>query len=302
MALLQLLAGSSLHVFYDFFTPAGVRTPVDNPVARLYTPDRSLFQQVAITLATTGVTGQYTYGYDLPAGVTLGHWGTFATGTTNGSFLLSNNQTFSIVDFAVEPIFIGVQDLRDYLGVLESDHTKDDLYKRLILSSVSIIEQYLRRKICVHSVSETIRLQQSSVIILKDYPVISISGMTVSDGYIGATSSTPNSSYVDPDNLTTDFHFSLNKSSGIMNLIDENGFESQYCDTFIEIDYEAGYMTVPESLRIAILMLASGMLNVSQSEGLSSVRFNDLAFVFSKGLITDYIKDAIDSFRNVSLR
>lgn len=301
MALFQFIAGTTVDLLYDFITIRGEKTNVDNPYAHVYTPERSLYQTVNLS-AVSGVTGQYSYPFLVPTGATIGHWSTLGVGFTVNSNLFSQVQPFSIVDLSDEPLFIGVQDLRDYLAVPETDYTKNELYKRILLTAISLIEQYLQRRICVHTVSEKIHITNSPVVMLEDYPVISISGMTVSTSYNPAIPSTPNTQSVSSTSTTDLFYFDLKKPAGILDLMDSEGNESIYSGYHIEIDYVAGYMTVPESVRSAILMLASGIFNISQSEGLAIVRFSDLQFTFSKGLFTDIIKDALINLKRVTLR
>jgi len=247
------------------------------------------------------VTGQYYQLFYVPTGLTIGHWSTVGVGFTNNSNIFSHVQPFSIISLSVEPLFVGVNDLRDWLDVPATDHTKDELYKRLLLTAVSCIEQYLRRRISVHSVSEVFHLPSRSLVQLKDYPVNYISGITVSETFGGAIPSSPNGGAITADSVIDDFYFDLKNDSGIITFLDSTGEECMYSGIHIEIDYSAGYLTVPEALRSAVLMLASGIFNLSQSEGLEIVRFSDLQFTFSKGLFTSQIKDMLQGFGKVTV-
>lgn len=298
--LLQFISGTTVSLVYDFFV-SGIRTNVDNPYGKIFTPQKDLYSTVVLS-QVSGVTGQYQYLFNVPSGATIGHWSTVGLGFTNNSNLFSSVQPFSIVDFAEEPLFIGVNDLRDYLAIPDSDHTKDELYQRILLTAISLIEKELDRTISVHNLSERIYIKHSPVALLSDYPVITISGMTVSQGLTGAKPSTPNTSSVNSSDVTDSFYFDLRRDSGVMHLLDELGNRTIYDGYYIDIDYQAGYLTVPEALRTAILMLASNIFNKSQSEGLEIVRFSDLQFSFEKGLFTKQIKDALSGFYKISIR
>lgn len=300
MSMLQFIAGTTANLIYDFYTTAGVHTTVLNPIAKIYTPEHQEYSSVSLT-AQSGVTGQYYYNFGVPsAGLTIGHWSTIGVGFTNNSTMFTFVQPFEIVDFTQEPFFIGVQILRDYLEIPDTDHTKDELYKRILAIAVSLVEQYLQRKISVHNISETFHVQHSSNIILKDYPVVQINGMTMSYLFSGAVPSAPNTSSITTTSSTDEFFFHLRKDAGVLQLIDDVGTECIYRDFAVEIDYKAGYLQIPQSIIGAILMLASGILNVSQSEGLQLVRFSELSFTFSKGLFTQLIQDALIGFKRVS--
>src|SRR5215204_1133596 len=258
----------------------------------LYTPERSIFAS-GLTLANVaGITGKYTREYQLPAGVTLGQWYGISAGITAYATLRADVFPFDVVDFAEEPNWLSVSDFREYSALEDDDHTRDIFYKRLVATAIKLIEARTRRSWRVRNFSEIINLSDTSKILLKNYPVVSIAGLTGSIGY------TPNTT-VDanlPITSTTPIYYRLDHDSGVMTLTDSSGYGTTYDNITLFITYAAGYATIPEAIRTAALVLASQLLNLSTSEGIDSLRLSDLNFALNKNLFEGTVSDLLNDY------
>lgn len=295
MALRQFLSGSTYSLIFDFFTSAGVRTSVASPAITIFTPERATFVSTTTGVsAVAGTTGRYQYSLAVTAAMTVGTWMSVMTGTTASSALFSSRLTFNVTDFSRTPIWLGLEDFREYIEEPDDVHTYDSLFERILTASMQLVEEFTQPW-GQWRASEVRQIRSADRMLLRaGYPVVAITGLTVTDGY---TPSTPQAlgSETAPGNTVT-FYYRLDKPTGTLIFTDSIGFESYYEDVIIVVDALMGDGTVPEPMRLLALYWASKILNLHQNEGLDNVRIADVNFALRKGLLDDTARDLLINY------
>jgi hypothetical protein len=142
---------------------------------------------------------------------------------------------------------IPVEDLQEYLQTA-SDY----------------IEDYLDHKIEIHSVTQRILGNREYVLILDDYPIVSLTGVTY-DGYAGDVGT----------HAIGDFL--IHKEAGLIEWIDKNYVFRG--DRVYTVSYTAGYATIPTPIKMAVayqaVQLLRPMYGGAQAEVSEGVPFAD---------------------------
>ena len=297
MALRSFLAGNICDLTFDFFTRHGERTVVSSPSVTVFTPERTKYVAGATNLTTVaGFVGQYRYDLSIIAAMTVGTWMAVATGVSQGATLFSGYTTFNVVDFVEEPLWLGIEDFREYIEEPDDAHTYDHLFSRLLTASMQLVEAFTRR--WGHwRATETRQIRSADRMLLRaGYPVVSITGLTVTESYTPATPATLAETTV---GTTVTFYYRLDKPTGTIIFTDSAGFETYYDDIFVTVDTVMGDGSVPEPMRLLALYWASKLLNLVTNEGLDNVRIADVNFAIRKGLMDDTAKDLLKNYRQI---
>lgn len=286
------LPGLTYRLDFDFFDDDGSRLNVGSPAANVYTPEKILFLGGQSLTAVT--TGKYGFDFFLPVGSTVGNWFALGTGYTNGVTSFSGAVPFEVVDVAVEPYWVSLGDLRNYLQIEDDDHTKDNLYKELLRTAIQLVEAYTHRTFGLRTFSELIEIKGSDRVKLKRYPILALTGVTPTVQIIPYSQTQLVVESV-TGNLVS-FFYRLDKDNGIMKLTDSAGFEMVYSGLILALTYVAGFPSTPEPIRAAVLALASKLVNLATSEGISSVRLSDISFAIDNNLFTGHIGDLLKDY------
>lgn len=302
MSIRQFLAGRTYSLAFNFFDDTGTRTSVDSPTANFYTPNKTIYSSPSLDADLVTI-GKYTTDFYCASGLTYGHWFALAVGVTNNATLFSESVPFEVINITTEPFWVGLGEFREYMGESDEDHSKDSFYKQILQAAIEVIEAYTRRTFGVQSYSELIEVQSTDRIKLKHFPIVQIVGATatalITPMVISATGNdfTVLTSGVD----SIPFYFTTDYNNGLLKLTDSFGFADSYNDVLLTIDYQAGFLSVPEPIRMATLALASKLSNMATSEGISSVRLADLSFSLDKEIIMGSIADLLAPYKIVDI-
>jgi len=295
MSIRQFSAGLTHHLTFNFWNTAGARTVVDNPLVDVLTPQKTKYINAA-ALTTTSVVGQYAYSLFLAAGVTVGHWFARATGITTNDTLYSESQVFEVIDYQYEPLWVGLEELRQFMGKEDDDRTEDQNLRQCLQTSIELVEGYTRRHYGVYSYDEIIEVKHTDRVKLKKFPINTLVGIT-------ATSSiTPR----DTTNLLTEsvsgalvgFYYRLDSENGILYLTDSAGYDYPYDDMLLSVSYLAGFSTIPEPVRMAVLKLSAALFNMICTEGLSYVKIGSMSFAVDRKLFDGVVGDMLAPYVN----
>ena len=291
-------AGLTHSLYFSFWNDSGVRTPVNSPIVDVYTPHKNKYISGA-GLSTTSTVGKYRYDMYVTPGVTEGHWFAMAVGLTNSNLdtIYSDVVPFEVVDVLAEPYWVGLEELRQYMELDDTDdRDQDGKLRQALQAAIELVEGYTQRTYGLFQYSEIIQVKDTDRVKLKKYPINSIVGITAT------FSITPR----DVTNLANEvlstslvqFYYRLDSDNGIVYLTDPAGFDMPYDNMIMGIDYIAGYATVPEPVRQAVLGLAAAINSFACTEGLSMVKIADVNFTPIKELFSGRIGDMLAPYRN----
>lgn len=294
MAVRQYLTGNTQSLFFSFWGTSG-RTPVDTPTVDVFTPQKTRYI-IGAGLTTTDTVGKYKYDLYLAPGVTVGHWFSLAVGISNGQTYYSESNPFEVVDYTFEAAWVGLEEFREYLQLEDDDRDEDGNLKQALQVALELVEGYTHRRYGIYQYDETLQIQDTDRVKLKHFPINQIVAVTPSYQII------PRS----PTNLVTEtivgsqvgFYYRLDAENGILYLTDQAGFEYTYDTLLLGISYLAGFATIPEPVRQAVLSLAATLHNLACSEGIEYLKFSDINFAMTKSLFDGHIGEMLDDYKN----
>jgi hypothetical protein len=295
LSIRQFSTGLSHSLTFDFWNTAGARTPVDNPLVDVLTPQKTKYINAA-SLTTTSVVGQYAYTLFLGAGVTIGHWFARGIGLTTNDTLYSESQVFEVINYEFEPLWVGLPELRQYMSKDDDDRSDDQNLRQCLQTAIELCEGHTRRHYGIYSYHEIVEVKDTDRVKLKKFPIDSLVGIT-------ATSSiTPR----DTTNLLVEsisgalvsFYYRLDSENGVLYLTDSAGYDYTYDGVLLSIDYQAGYATIPEPVRTAVLKIAAALFNMICTEGLSYVKIGSMSFATERKLFDGPVGDMLAPFIN----
>jgi len=140
--------------------------------------------------------------------------------------------------------------LEEYKSIMGVDDREDKLCRFCLVTSTLTIEQYCKRKILQKKYFETIKLTDSLLVILKEYPVSEILAVSIFDGQI-----------IEPEFYCPMIGNDYNEEMPFELLLSPS--LKPYNLTAIKVIYWAGYKPcdVPADLSAACLELASWNFN-----------------------------------------
>jgi len=220
------------------FHDNGEPVEVTEPRADIYDPFRNLIATTSLA-ATSGF--QY-YTYFTP-GSTVGTYFAVAYGTYGGRTIYSTSQvSFDVVPYTPLAL-VTLEEAKSYLQIKGNDD--DDLLETIIFGVSRLILDYLHRPLLVEEVEERETLSSALVYYLSNYPVVSISEITVSE-----TSLTEGTDYY-LDSDTGRITFAAAQSGSLY------------------VRYTYGFQQIPEPVRLACLKVVAALYNLHSKEGYS---------------------------------
>lgn len=295
MSVRHVQSGLTYSFYYSFFTDAGARTSVASPLVDFYNPQKNkVVSQAALTI--TDVVGKYQYDFFASPGLTIGNYFSIGVGLSAGNTIFSEVNTFEVIDYISQPAWIGLEELRQYMSKEDDDRSDDNNLKTALATAIELCEGHTRRHYGIYSYHETIEVKDTDRIKLKKFPIDSIVGITAT------TSITPR----DTHNLVTEsvsgalvsFYYRLDSENGIIYLTDSAGFDYPYDSVLLSIDYQAGFATVPEPVRTAVLKIAAALFNMICTEGLSYVKIGSMSFATERKIFEGPVGDMLAPFIN----
>lgn len=297
MSVTSLLTGLTYSLLYHFRDSLGVLTSVDNPVINIYTPQKELYcNQTALT--TTSTTGEYKFNFFAPVGLTIGHWTSLGIGITQSSTVFSERQVFEIIDVKLEPAWVSLEELRTFIGIDSTDRTGDVNLQQALQAAIELVEGHTHRHYGESRYSEIIEVDNADRIQLKNFPVVSIVGLTAT--YRTYPRNTQGILVETLDGSQFSFYYRVDNTNGIIKLLDSAGYDLQYCSVLVSVDYTAGFVSVPEPVRSATLSLAAQLNALSCTEGIESIKFPNMTMVSDKNLFSPdgHIEQMLRPFKN----
>lgn len=294
----QYIPGATYTLFFNFFE-TGVRTPVDDPVVDIFTPERTRHLTAQPLTVVPGVTGRFRFDFFVPTGLTIGHWFGLASGITDSATLFADQVPFEIIDPVSEPFWLSLEELREHLEIEEDCRDQDVLHKGMLQAAMEVTESYTKRKFGLRTYDEIHEIKSTTRVRLKQYPVDVITALTATAKIIPRDVNQLVVETITNDRIN--FFFRLDAANGLILLVDQAGFDETYDGLLLAIQYKAGFATIPENVRRGALMIASRLINLASQEGLRSVSVADLSFSMSDKVIDQTIKDMLNPFKDTGL-
>jgi len=294
LSIRQFNVGLTHSLDFSFWNISGVRTAVDNPLVDILTPQKTKYVNAA-SLTTTGVVGKYGYSVFLPPGLTLGHYFARAVGLTTNDTLYSESQVFEVIDYQGEPLWVGLEELRQFMSKEDDDRSDDQNLRQVLQCAIELVEGYTRRHYGIYQTDETIQVNHTDRVKLKKFPVNTILGITptLSMTPLSYTNLVETISGSQPS-----FFYRLDSENGIIYLTDSAGFDDTYDGMLLAVSYLAGFATVPEPVRTAVLKIAVALFNMICTEGLSYVKIGSMSFATERKLFDGVVGDMLAPFVN----
>jgi len=255
-------SGLTYALFFDFRDSIGSLTSVDSPTVDIFTPFKDRYVE-GDTLTTTSTEGRYRYNFLASSGITVGTWFALGVGITNGFTVFSQSVPFEIVDTAVEPYWVGLDELREYMDLEDDDHTGDGMLRQCLQSAIELVEGFTQRSYGIKSYTETIEIKNTDRVKLKRYPINQVTSLTAA--YKITPRNTTNLLTETITGAAVSFYWRLDSDNGILHLTDNAGFDEVYDNYLLVIAYLAGHVTVPEPVRHAAMALAAALNNLACS-------------------------------------
>lgn len=295
MTIRQFSTGLTHTLYFDFWDTSGARTSVDSPIVDILDPYKNSYV-IAGGLTTTSTTGRYAYQTFLEPGLTVGHYFARATGLTTNDTLYSESQVFEVINYTYEPLWVGLDELRQHLSLADDDRDDDQNLRQALAAALELVEGHTHRQYGVRQIDEVIQVRNSDRVILKNHPVQSIIGMTPSLKIMPRTIDNLLVETITDSNVS--FYFRPDYNNGIIYLTDSAGYDMYYDELLLAISYYAGFATVPEPVRHAVLSLASALHAMMCTEGLTSVKISDISFAHQRHLFDGPIGDMLKPYMN----
>lgn len=295
MSIRQFSTGLTHTLYFSFWNSSGTRTPVDSPTVDILTPQKTKYVNAA-SLTTTDTVGKYAYQMYAIPGLTVGHYFARAIGLTTNDTLYSESQVFEIIDYTWEPLWVGLEELREFLGKADDERDDDPNLRSCLQTALELVEGYTNRQYGVCQIDETIQIKDTDRVKLKKFPVNALVGITPTVKIIPR----------DVTNLVTEtitdtqvsFYYRLDSDNGIIYLTDSAGFDTYYSDVLLGVSYLAGFATVPEPVRQSVLKIASALFNMMCTEGLTTVKLGSMSFAVERKLFDGVIGEMLADFKN----
>jgi len=220
------------------FFEDGEQVEVTDPYVDIYDPFRNLI--ASTPLAAT--IGGYYYAY-YTVGSTVGTYFAVARGTYGGRTVFSPSQiTFDVVSYAPLAL-VTLDEVKEYLSISGND--ENSLLETLIYSVSRLILDYLHRPLLVEEAEEREYLSSVTKYYLSNYPVVSISTLTIDGGA-----------------LTEGEDFYVDTNTGQIMFTSAQTGE-------LYVRYTHGFQQIPEPVRVACLKVVSTLYNLRSREGYS---------------------------------
>lgn len=184
---------------------------------------------------------------------------------------------------------VSLSDAKAFLKI--SGATEDTVIENMINRASSFANNFTQRSLLQRSNSESYSGDGTDILILKNYPVSSISDIRIDDGTYGGLAPDPTSS--------DDYVFE--RSSGIIKfkngVVAVNGFSN------VSVAYVAGYTlaTVPASVQEAVLLYVGNAYRsqyLGQRFGATSEHVGDRSTTYSNEEIMNQIKGLLNTHRS----
>jgi hypothetical protein len=233
-----------------------------------------------VGLTTTAVVGQYTVALTT-SDLSVGTYNSWATGTYNGANIFSTSpELFEVLSPSNEMYYATVVDLRNYLNL--SNTSEDARLFEYIVSASGYIDNYCCRKFRQYTGTYNRYHEDPQQIMLGDYPILSISGITVTT--IGTN---PDTDSVSSDDYYVDYD------------IGRIRFFTNYTGKF-SVSYVAGMTSLPAPIRLACLKLGSFYYNKRRREGIKHESLLSYSYTLSPDL-KEELAALLDPYRLVTL-
>lgn len=291
----RFLSGLTYSLFYHFRDNLGELTSVDGPKINIYTPYKTLYTEGA-PLSITSTIGEYKYLLYIPSGLTIGTWNTLGIGITQSSTAFSEFVPFEIIDVIQEPAWVGYEEFRDFLELDDDARDNEDKLKQALAAAIELAEGYTHRNYGIRQVDEIIEIVDTDRVTLKDFPVDTIVAITPTVKTVPRDVTNLIQETLTGEDVS--FYYRVDYENGVLRLLDSAGFDATYSGVLLGISYMAGYATVPEPVRQAVLHMAAAINALSCTEGIDTMRFGDLSYSTDKNIISDHVKQLLAPYRN----
>lgn len=177
-----------------------------------------------------------------------------------------------------------------HIGLSETDF--DTQLTDLINRSYKILEAYIGHPIKSHSVTEYHDGDGTTKLMLRDFPVISITSISIDTDL--------DRDFTDSDEQVLSTNYYVDNDNGIIEFVDDEGSGPIVFETGvknIKIVYTAGYATIPADLVHAGCMHVSWLFQRSATEGLTTASMGGKAEVYDNQFLPPYIRRMLDKYK-----
>ncbi len=179
-----------------------------------------------------------------------------------------------------------VNDVKGYLEIDTDDSTYDDLLDRLVSAGSEFIKNETSRELVETTWKETIDGDGDTRLDLTEYPVQSVDNIKIDDETVYEN---------DESQDSTDYY--IYEDTGY--IVRDIGWPEDYLN--IEVNYTAGYSTIPEDLEQAAIDMVVFKFKNKDYVGLESHSLGDEDLTFNRKDVPEEILEVIDLYerRNI---
>jgi hypothetical protein len=264
----QIVAGSPISLTFYFVSSGSLVDPT-GPAGKVYNPSGSLVYTLSgLTSSTTGI---WTEAVSTATTWTVGTHRAYAYGTYNSDTLYCTSPiVFDVISSPDVLYYCSVPDVKAYLGIASTDYSNDSLLRTFVAAATNFIETYTRRAFKVQYATDYFDLSNDREVILKNYPIVSISALTVAGVAIS--------------------DYRLENMPGRITFTDYSSYYERYGTYYDWVGktglmictYAYGDSKVPDNVHLACMKVGSFLYNAKTKEGIRSEHLLSYSYTLEK--------------------
>lgn len=267
-----LLDSSIQRLTFKFYNESRSLVDITSPLLRIYNPANAL----AISGQTLAAQSTGVYYYDLATsvlGTTYGTYMAFAEGVYNSTTIFADSpEVLNYHPKTESHIYISASEFRLDNNIPDTQDNR--IILDVLYAATEFVNSYCGRKFHLYTVSnEKHVLNYDEYVFLRNFPIDSITQLTIEDSDYSSTS------------------YTLDETTGRIK------FDFQHTGDMV-ITYVAGIRSVPNDVHFACKKIASYLWNRRLNEGLSSERLFSYSYTLESDVFKE-VKTLLDNYKHV---
>lgn len=182
-------------------------------------------------------------------------------------------------------------DVKAWLGI--TDTSKDDLIDRLVNAAYKLLESYIHHPLLAADYTEYYDGDNTNSLVLRNYPIISITSIHDDTGRDFASDSLIDSTYYIYENNSNDRMGEVRLWQGVDYFA--KGVQN------VKIVYRAGYATIPADAAQACIMLVDWLMNRAGTMGKTAESLGGKSESYERELLPLHIRQMVQPYKNFSV-